>query len=250
MERLSGDYGEILMHKNVSKTLCFTLVLTVLVLSLLPITASANTYPQDGYLKWKGLTWYVWSGQSLPGNNYWNEKGVWVDDQNRLHLSIIKKNGKWYCTGLETVNFYKYGTFTWTVASPVYKFDKNSILGLYTYLDDYNELDIEATRWGYESGDNIDYSVQPTFKYPNNERTFKVKGTTGANTTYKLEWKPKYVRFSSMQNGKIVNKWTFKDASHIPKTKQNVCMNLWLNYKPPSDGKNIECIISDFNITS
>lgn len=204
-----------------------------------------NVYPQNGILHWKGLDWYVWTGHSDPGNSNWKQQGVWIDPQDRLHLTITKQKGKWYCTGLETVNKYTYGTFTWTVASPVYTFDKNSVLGLFTYKNDNNELDIEASRWGYEGDTNLDYSVQP-FAKKGHEMTFTVLGD-GANTIYQIDWRPSAVKFSSAQGGKIVNEWNYTKASSIPKTAQNACMNLWL-IKPPSDGKNIECIISDFKI--
>jgi len=202
------------MKKTVDKSLnFFALALTVLVLLLLPMTAcaeknnndipylkgqnltvnkSVNTYPSKGIIHWKGLDWYVYTGRSNPGNNYWNNQGVWVDNQNRLHLTIINKDGKWYCTGLETINKYTYGTFTWTVASPVYTFDKNSVLGLFTYRDDNHELDIEPSRWGLEDDTNLGYSVQPV-KVKGNERTFNLKGTKGANTTYRIEWKRTYI---------------------------------------------------------
>jgi endo-1,3-1,4-beta-glycanase ExoK len=213
----------------------------------LSATKSVNTYPSNGIIHWKGLDWYVNTGRSDPGNNYWSDKGVWVDNQNRLHLTIINKDGKWYCTGLETVNKYTYGTFAWTVASPVYTFDKNSVLGLFTYRDDNHELDIEPSRWGYKDGVNLGYAVQP-YKVNGNQQTYKVTGTNGTKTTYRIEWKPTYVKFSSKQNGKLVNEWNYTKTSGIPKTSQNACMNLWL-IKPPSDGKNIECIISDFSMT-
>lgn len=259
------------MKKTVNKSFnFFALALAVFVLLLLPMTAcaemhrdhgipywkgqnstvnpSVNTNPSIGIIHWKGQDWTLWRDRSDPGNNYWNNTGAWVDNQNRLHLTIVNKGGKWYCTGLDSQYKYTYGTFTWTVASPVYTFDKNSVLGLFTYQDDNHELDIETSKWGLENGYNLDYSVQP-FKIKGNERAYKVKGTNGANTTYRIEWKPTYIKFSSMQNGKIVNEWNYTNIAGIPKTPENVCMNLWLNNKPPSDGKNIECIISDFSIT-
>jgi endo-1,3-1,4-beta-glycanase ExoK len=213
----------------------------------LPVSQSVNTYPVKGKLNWKGLDWYVYTGRSDPGNNYWNQQGVWIDNQNRLHLTIIKKDGKWYSTGIETVNKYTYGTFTWTVDSPVYTFDKNSVLGLFTYRDDNNELDIEPSQWGYAGDTNLGYTVQP-FTKKGNEKTYRVAGD-GAKTTYQIKWQPSYVKFSSVQNGKLVNEWSYTNAKGVPKTSQNACMNLWLINKPPSDGKNIECIISDFSIT-
>jgi endo-1,3-1,4-beta-glycanase ExoK len=259
------------MKKTVNKSFTFlALALAVFVLLLLPMTAcaekdhnygvphwkgqkspvnqSVNTNPSKGIINWKGQDWTLWSGKSDPGNNNWNKTGAWVDNQNRLHLTIINKNGKWYCTGLDSQYKYTYGTFTWTVASPVYTFNKNSVLGLFTYQDDNHELDIETSKWGNDNNNNLDYSVQP-FKIKGNEHSFNVKGTNGANTTYRIEWKPTYIKFSSMQNGKIVNEWNYTNIAGIPKTPENVCMNLWLNNKPPSDGKNVECIISDFSIT-
>lgn len=229
------------------RCLMFLFAISFILISIIP--AETTIFPSKGIIHWKGENWSLVSGRADPGNNYWNDTGAWVDDQNRLHLTIINKGGKWYCTGLDSQNKYTYGTFTWTIASPVYTFDKNSVLGLFTYQDDNHELDIEPTRWGLENSDNLDYSVQPYY-LKGNERTYKVTGTNGANTTYKLEWKPTYVKFSSMQNGKIVNEWNYTNVTGIPKTPQNACMNLWLDkHKPPSNGKNIECVISDFSYT-
>jgi endo-1,3-1,4-beta-glycanase ExoK len=234
-----------LMRMKTIKYFIFLFSISIILISINP--AQATTFPSNGVIHWKGLDWYVYTGRSDPGNNYWNNQGVWVDNQNRLHLTVRNKDGKWYCTGLETINKYTYGTFTWTVASPVYTFDKNSVLGLFTYQDDNHELDIEPSRWGLEDDTNLGYSVQP-YKVKGNERAFNVKGTNGANTTYKIEWKPYRIRFSSMQNGKIVNKWNYIRASGIPRAPAYACMNLWL-IKPPSNGKNIDCIISDFSYT-
>ena len=157
--RLSGVYGGILMYKTVFKSPgLFILALSVLIVQLLPVTASANiyhnhdvphmkgqgltvtpivntylsnsvnTYSSNGIIQWKGQKWFLSGGQADPGNNYWNNTGVWIDNQNRLHLTIINKGGKWYCTELDSQYKYTYGIFTWTVASPVYTFDKNRVL--------------------------------------------------------------------------------------------------------------------------
>ncbi len=52
---------------------------------------------------------------------------------------------------LNSQHKYLYGTFTWKVASPIYTFDINSVVGFFTYFDDNNELDIEASRWGNDN---------------------------------------------------------------------------------------------------
>ena len=214
------------------------------------VQAGGNTYPSHGILNWKGQNWYLTSGKANPGNNYWNNAGAWIDSQNRLHLTVVKDKGKWKCTMLNSEYTYLYGTFTWTVASPVYCFDENSIVGLCTYLDDCHELDIEASRWGETKGNQLWYSVQPA-KIEGNSRGYLVPSNIkGTNTIYKIEWKPTYVRFTSMQaNGKIIADYNYTNISGIPKQPESVIMNLWL-MAPPSNGKNIELIISNFTITN
>ena len=208
-------------------------------------------YPSEGVINWKGQDWYLTRGISNPGNNYWNNTGAWIDNQDRLHLTIVNDDGKWKCTMLNSQNNYQYGTLTWTVASPIYTFDKNSVVGLCTYLDDYHELDIEPTRWGETIGEQLWYTVQPA-KIKGNFKGYPVPSSIdGTNTTYRIEWKPTYVRFTSMQaDGKIIGDYLYENVSGIPQEPESIIMNLWLNKAmPPSDGKNIELIISDFTYT-
>lgn len=228
-------------------------VLSIVVLSillLLVVSAGANTCPTNGVINWKGQNWYLTGGKANPGNNYWNNSGAWIDNQNRMHLTIVKDKGKWNCTMLSSQYPYLYGTFTWTVASPVYCFDKNSVVGLCTYLDDYHELDIETSRWGETKGKQLWYSVQPA-KIKGNSRGYVVPSSIkGTNTIYRIDWKPNYVRFTSMQaNGKVIADYNYTNVSGIPQQPENVIMNLWL-MAPPSNGKNMELIVSDFTVTN
>jgi endo-1,3-1,4-beta-glycanase ExoK len=233
--------------KEIKYLICL-FALSIVLISVVP--AGAKTCPSHGVLNWKGQNWYLTGGQSNPGNNYWNNAGAWIDNQNRLHLTIVKDKCKWKCTMLNSQCTYLYGTFTWTIDSPVYCFDKNSVVGLCTYLDDYHELDIETSRWGETRGNQLWYSVQPS-KIEGNSRGYLVPSrVTGTKTIYRIEWKPDYVRFTSMQaNGKIIADYNYTNVSGIPKQPESIIMNLWL-MAPPSNGKNIELIISDFTITN
>lgn len=227
-------------------TECVMCLLSLSVVVTSVILTGAIIHPSDGTIHWKGQDWILHSGHSAPGNNYWDDtgNGVWVDDQNRLHLTIKNSDGVWKCTEVSSQRKYLYGTFTWTVASPVYTFDKNSVMGLFTYSDDNNELDIEATRWGDDNGDQLWYSVQPSFG-----EGYAVSSGSG-RTKYRLDWQPDYVRFTSWaSDGTVIGDYTYTDVSGIPKQPASVIMNLWLNYAPPSDGKDIELIISDFAVT-
>jgi hypothetical protein len=216
------------------------------------VDKGVNKYPTHGVIYWKGLNWYVIKGRSDPINNHWNNTGAWIDDKDRMHLTIVKDGDIWNCTMLNSQYKYRYGTFTWKVASPIYTFDNKSVVGFFTYLDDNNELDIEASTWGKTNGDQLTYTVQPT-KTKGNAHAYAVPDTNGTNTTYTLEWKPTYVRFTSKQeNGKIIADYNYTNVSGIPQDPANILMNLWLWdwNQPPTDGKNIELIVSDFTITN
>lgn len=223
------------------------LALSVVLISVVQV--GANTYPSNGVLNWKGQDWYLTDGKANPGNNYWDNTGAWIDSQNRLHLTIVRDNDEWKCTMLNSQYTYLYGTFTWTIASHVYCFDKNSVVGLCTYLDDCHELDIETSRWGETRGNQLWYSVQPS-KIEGNNRGYLIPSSiSGENTIYRIEWKPTYVRFTSTEaNGNVIADYNYTNVSGVPQQPASVIMNFWL-MAPPSDGKNIELIISDFTIT-
>jgi len=228
------------------KYLIWFLVLFVVMSSATP--SSAKTYPSNGELNWKGINWEVRSGTGSPGNNYWNNEGAWIDDQNRMHLTITNKDGKWQCTDLKSENKYLYGTYTWKIVSPVFTYDKICVVGLFTYLTDKEEIDIEFSRWGYENGDQIDYSVQP-YGISGNSKTYKVPaGIDGTNIINTLDWQPEYIRFTSKTaGGQVLSDFTYTNIGGIPRNPEYLMMNLWLFNGAPSDGKNIELIISDFS---
>ncbi len=214
------------------------------------VQTGTDTYPSEGVINWKGQNWYLTGGKTNPGNNYWNSSGAWIDNQNRLHLTIVNDNGKWECTMLSSQYAYRYGTFTWTVASPVYTFDKNSAIGLCTYLDDNNASTVGISKWGNHNGNQLWYSIEPS-KIKGNSKTYLVPSSIkGINTTYRIEWKPNYIRFTSMQaDGTVIADYNNTNISAIPKEPESIIMNLWL-VASPSDGKNVELIISNFTVTN
>jgi hypothetical protein len=224
------------------------LILILLFLAISINLASANTFPQNGHLNWKGQTWDVRSEHGEPGPNYFSSSGAWIDDKNRMHLSVIKKNGKWYCSEIDSRTKFKYGTFTCKFASPVFQYDKNTICGMFTYLNDEEELDIELTRWGASGSNtrtknNIWYSVQPYSIKGNNKGFYS--GLSGADTIHIIDWQPTYVRFTSKTStGKTIS--DFKYVGKVPKNPEYLIFNVWLQ-GAPSDGKNIDFIISDFS---
>jgi endo-1,3-1,4-beta-glycanase ExoK len=229
---------------RIIRYLMWSLTLLVLLISVMP--SGATTYPRDGMINWKGQDWSVTEGHSNPGNNYWDNtgNGVWVDDQNQLHLTIKNNNGVWKCTGVSSEHKYRYGIFTWSIASPIFNLDKNSVLGLFTYQDDNHELDIEAASWGESSGNRLWYSVQP-YKTTGAERGYPAN--VGGGTKHRIEWRPNYIRFTSWSGGSVIADYTYTNVDGIPIEPQQAMMNFWLNNAQPSYGKDMEVIISDFS---
>jgi endo-1,3-1,4-beta-glycanase ExoK len=239
--------------KNVKYLLWFlALFNAALFILFIAVVSAAPTetakFPSGGVLNWKGQDWYVSSGWLSPGGHEWNGNGAFIDDQDRMHLTIKKVNGVWKCTELCSQQKYLYGTFTWSIESPVYSFDKNSVVGLFTYLNDTQELDIEMSRSGISQNNNLWFSVQP-YHIQGNSIGYKVPSNY-INTKYILDWEPDYVRFTAKQsNGEVIADHTYTNISGIPCQPEYVLMNLWLT-APPSNEKNIELIVSDFTVTS
>jgi len=214
------------------------------------VQEETDAHPSKGVINWKGQNWYLTGGKANPGNNYWNVSGAWIDNQDRMHLTIVNNNSKWECTMLSSQYTYHYGTFTWTVASPVYTFDKNSAIGLCTYLDDNNASTVGISRWGDHNGNQLWYSIEPSKIKGNSKAHLVPSSIEGTNTTYRIDWKPNYIRFTSMQaDGTVIADYNNTNISAIPKEPESVIMNLWL-VASPSDGKNIELIISNFTVTN
>ena len=219
---------------------------------------AGNIYPINGVINWKGQRWYLTSGgRSSPGNNYWDNtgNGVWIDSQGRLHLTVRNDNGVWKSTMLNSQYKYKYGTFTWKVDSPVYTYDKNSVVGLFTYLDDNNELDIETSRWGNPTNGNLWYTVQP-YGVAGNEQGYNVPSyIDGSSTYYRIDWQPTSIRFVSwksdgtLSDGTLIADHTYTNTAGIPATSQYVMMNFWM-MSGTTPQQDMELIISDFSVSN
>jgi hypothetical protein len=135
------------------------------------------------------------------------------------------------------------------------KFDKNVVGGLFTYLDDSNEIDIEFSKWGDEEAMNSQFAVQPAHHNGNIYRySIDLKRR---NSTHIIDWKEDKIEFACYQGHhltmphkrQILSEWSYA-GKYIPEEgEEKVMINLWL-YKgvPPSDNKEVEMIIKAFEI--
>lgn len=98
-------------------------------------------------LRWSGSTWTVRHtyGPSNPGHNIFGDskRSVYVDRKKRLILRIDKGRAA------EVVGPHEnYGTFTWSVDSNLRNIDRWRVVGMFVWVPNGNEQDIEFARWG------------------------------------------------------------------------------------------------------
>lgn len=213
-------------------------------------------------LEFSGYTWKVKASETRagPGPNYFSdrEEDVWVDAEGRLHLRIVHRNGRWYCTEVFTEAPLGYGKYIFRLASRVDQLDKNIVLGLFTWDDiavehSYREIDIEFSRWGEERDDYAQYVIQPWSRYGNLHRFNMV--LTEDNSTHGFDWRADQVFFQSLKGhqpfpGPIseeIGSWMYTGGDIPPAGEGNARMNLWLfGGSPPSDLENAEVVITVF----
>jgi hypothetical protein len=192
-----------------------------------------------------------------PGQNYFScsDDNVWVDENGYLHLRITKREGKWYCAKVTLKESYSYNKYIFTVASRVDKLDRNVVGGLFTYLDDSNEIDIEFSRWGIKNNPDGQFIIQPAHNKGNSYR-FKLK-LKETYSTHIIDWRKDKIDFSSYRGpylenppkGTIIKKWSYSGMDIPCEDEERVIINLWLfNGMPPSDDNEAEMILSSFKI--
>lgn len=235
----------------------FLVAVVALMLLSTPLYVRAETRT----IRWSGYTWWVKSSEELvgPGPNWFSDstRNVWVDRQGRLHLRITHENGRWHCAEVVCSRSLGYGTYRFTVVSPVANLDPHVVLGLFTWSDDpayaNREIDIEFATWGEgPSSLNAQYVVQPATR--GRLHRFQMDSRIGASV-HSFTWLPDSVSFLSVRGIKptpsvpsdVIQQWKFTGEDIPQRGDENPRINLWLiQGKPPRDGKEVEVIISRF----
>lgn len=216
-----------------------------------------------GYTTRIAFSGHVWAvkdhgkSQVGPGPNRFSDdsKSVWVDEDGRLHLKIRRSKGKWYAAEVINLCTLGYGTYRFHLDKEVDALDPNVVLGLFTWsdqpADNHRELDIEFSRWSDPNNLNAQYVVQP---YDQPGHMFRFWQPSAAQqTTQILTWTPGQAVFESRQGhwtpadpGALYAGFRFTDG--IPQSvDENPRFNFWLfRGNPPTDGKEVEVIISRF----
>lgn len=209
----------------------------------------------DRIIKFSGYDWIVRTSNDNrvgPGPNYFSdsEENVWVDEDGRLHLKVVQRGGVWYCSGVVLRQSLGYGKYVFYLSSDVGKLDQNVVGGLFTYLNDDEEIDIEFSRWADPDNQDSQFAVQPADLAGNKER-YDLNLLTDLST-HSFNWQPDRIEFFSRQgHGLTVNddnrihEWTYMGDNIPPhRTTERLRINLWLfRGQVPSDAKEQEMIV-------
>ena len=200
------------------------------------------TYPTGSKLTWKGIEWKVRSYDGEPGgeNNKWLTNGAYIDDLGRLHLTITKEGDTFYSSELCTPTKYRYGVFRWRIETPLNDLDPNVCLAGFTYLNDTTEIDIEYSKWQYDTRE-LWYSNQPTtFPGYQIEQAQPIIG--------EIDWSPSRIIFSSWYaDGTLISQYT--TTTDIPTEESYFLLQCWLidPSAGTASGGNLDFVFSDFS---
>ncbi len=204
-------------------------------------------------ITWSGYDWTVKSGTMGPGPNNWSDDptNVFVDDQGRLHLTITNRSGEWYCTEIISNKTLGYGTYTFNV-SPITDLDPNAVFGMFTYLNDTHEIDIEYSQWGNTAdSNNCGFTVQPSSGGLTQYNHHRFTVSQPRLTQNSFTWIPANVAFET-KTTTTTTTWVVDSANaYIPDSSmEKVRLNLWLYQgTAPQNGLAQEVIIDSFEFT-
>jgi hypothetical protein len=207
-----------------------------------------------------GHYWEVGTSAGIPrgpGPNYFSDhrENVWLDENNRLHLRITHRAGKWYCANVTLLETIGLGRYVFFVDSRIDLLDKNVVCGLFTYQSDTEEVDIEFSRRGVDGAKNGHFSVQPS-TISGNTKGFDIK-RSNSQTTHWFNWQSGRIDFASFTghstllpaNRKMLKRWSYRGANIPLDSNESLKINLWLFMgRPPSDLQEVEMIISGIRI--
>ncbi len=217
-------------------------------------------FPGGTTLEFSGRPWRVkgpgWYG---PGYNYFSDSPstVWVDAEDRLHVTVKNNGGTWYCSEVVPVEALGYGDYIFTTIGRLDQLDRNVVLGLflweygpcynysYTWWNAYNEIDIEFSRWGDPGRDLVQFVAQP-YDWPGNIDRFDYTFSEGEITSHAIRWLHDRVEYRSWRGGpadespaNMIHEWTYT-GPHVSRPEQpRVHINLWRIDDPISSDQEV-----------
>jgi hypothetical protein len=223
-------------------------------------------FPGGTTVEFSGRTWRVKGpGYFGPGPNLFNDSAasVWVDAEDRLHVTVRKFGADWYSSEIVPLEALGYGDYIFTTIGRLDQLHENVVLGMflweygacwsgdYWWWGAYNEIDIEYSRWGDPLNSVGQFVAQP-YDWTGNLDRFDYTFTEDELVSHAFHWYPDRVEFRAWQGGpgdespaSMIHEWTYY-GPHIPRPEQpRVHINLWRipGDLPPADQ---EVIIDGF----
>lgn len=200
-------------------------------------------------LHFAGRRWEAKSGIAGPGANHWSRRNAWVDGRG-LHLAIRREKGIWHCAEVRTQQAFGYGLYLFFVDARVDRLDRHAVLGLFTYQDDRNEMDVEIGSFMPPGGPPL---VNHTHQHPwhHHHAAFAL---TGPLTTHRIVWKSTGVEWASWHGhhaGSPPGRMIFRSPPYRgptpPPGGSRIHLNLWLHerFGAPAGGADVEVVIRD-----
>jgi hypothetical protein len=213
-------------------------------------------------IQFAGRTWEVRTGFGQPGPNFWSDspQNVWVDGEGKLHLTLKRVSGIWRCTHVRTAEPTRYGMHRFYMSGPVDVLDRNVVFAPFLYANDSTEIDMNFSRWGWATGSNLQYVVQPgPYLQGDNINAFSFR-LNGASSTHYIDWSSSHIRFKSVQghyqeppdSSFLIQEWTYSGSRNPRETSGlSAQLSLWLiDGRPPTDGREVEIIITGVDLPS
>ncbi len=187
-----------------------------------------------------------------------------MDAAGQLHLKLSQADGVWSCAevSLTDTNRLGFGVYQFEVIGAIDTLDRNVVLGLFNYPppdvgpDSTNEIDVEIARWGIPDYPNLNFTVWPTRDNLLPQGTTYEFSLAGTYTTHRFTWRSNGILFQSLNghrsdNRNPIARWQFspkQPARYVPQHPLPVHLNLWLfDGHPPTDGREVEIVISKFS---
>lgn len=229
-------------------------------------------------LEFAGRTWAIKDFPTPvgPGPNAFSDdpNDIWVDAQDRLHLTLNFHDGTWWSTAVQLTESLGFGTYHFVTESENEDLDPNVTFGAFTYDsygDDWSvpnfpfrELDFEDSRWGDpQDPTTSQIVVQPHWVPGNIERFTLPDLAADPRVSRWFDWRETSVHFSTVLGdltpcnfpaAALVHTFDYAhdpSQSHYVPTegRERFRFNLWLNDPAPLGTDPIEVIISDFRFS-
>ena len=200
-----------------------------MILMIIPLLLISPNFQPNGIVEtstttetimFSGYEWNIKNSNSAlwgPGPNLWNDsiQNVWVDTNGSLHLRITHGLclDQWFCAEVYSVQSFGYGTYNFTLAPGFETLDKNVVLGLFTYLDDLNEIDIEYAKWGDESADNGQFVLQPSAR-PNHIKRYDFN-PEGEESSHQFRWCENMINFHAYGPNIDTIPWRYYGSGYL-----------------------------------